>query len=124
MAAKPASDNIRFQVDAKREHVTLEMTGGRVTLDAAQLERLSQQLGDLRATMTPEVGPSPPGGSCPAIDKPLFAAQLTPDKGRIALGLRMPSHGWVALMLDRPQVEGLGKYFAETAPTMAQPRKA
>ena len=118
-AANPASDSsLRFDVDNAREHVTLHVTGGRVTLSAAALERLAQQLGELRASMKPDVGVNPPQGSCPAVDRPIFAAQMTPDHSRIALGVRTPAFGWIAMMLDRVQVEGLAKYFHESAPTM------
>ena len=119
MATNPETDKIRFDVDAARERVALRMPEGPVTLGAPELERLAQQLGDLRASMTPEVGASPPEGSCPALDKPLFAAQLVPDHSRVALGVRMPTLGWVALMLYRGQVEGLGRYFTEVASKMA-----
>lgn len=118
MNANPAPENVRFEYDASREHVTLEMGGGRLTLDAAGLERLAQHLGYLRASMKPEVPTELPAGSCPSIDMPRIAVQVTPDGSRAAFGVRTPVFGWLALMLDRTQVEGLGRHFAEIAPAM------
>ncbi|GMU73796.1 MAG: hypothetical protein HS109_10685 [Burkholderiales bacterium] len=119
MATSPDSGQIRFELNETRERVVLQLPGGPITLGAAEVERLALQLGDLRATMNPGVGPNPTEGSCPALDTPLFAAQITPDQTRVALGVRTPTFGWIALMLDRGQVEGLGKFLSDTAPTMA-----
>lgn len=118
-AANPAPENVHFEYDAKREHITLEMGGGKLVLTAVEIERLAQYLGYLRASMKPEVGQELPAGSCPSIDIPRIAVQVTPDGTRAAFGVRTPVFGWLALLLDRTQVEGLGRHFAEIAPTMA-----
>lgn len=119
MSANPAPENVSYEYDAKREHITLDIGDGRVTLSAFELERLAQYLGFLRASMKPEVEQELPAGACPSIDMPRIAVQVTPDGSRAAFGVRTPVFGWLALLLDRTQVEGLGKHFAEIAPTMA-----
>ena len=119
MADPPAPENVRFEFDASREHVTLELGGGRLTLDAVELERLAQHLGQLRASMKPDVAPDPPPDSCPSVDAPRIAVQTTPDGRRAAFGVRTPMFGWLVIMLDRTQVEGLGNHFNAIAPTMA-----
>jgi len=118
MSANPAPDHVHYEYDAAREHVTLEMGGGKLTLSAIELERLAQYLGFLRASMKPEVPADLPPGACPSIDSPRIAVQVTSDGSRAAFGVRTPVFGWLALMLDRTQVEGLGRHFAEIAPAM------
>lgn len=118
MATVPAPENVHFEYDATREHITLEMGGGTLRLTAVELEQLAQHLGLLRASMKPEVAQELPTGSCPSIDLPRVAVQVTPDGSRAAFGVRTPVFGWLAFLLDRAQVEGLGKHFTEIAPAM------
>lgn len=119
MSNPKAPGDVHYEFDASREHVTLELGGGRLTLDAVELERLVQHLGQLRASMKPEVPADLPAGSCPSVEAPRIAVQVTPDGKRAAFGVRTPSFGWLVLMLERGQIEGLGAHFAAIAPTMA-----
>ncbi len=119
MADPSGPEHVRFEFDAAREKVTLELGGSRVELSAAELERLVQHLGQLRASMKPEVPADLPAGSCPSVEAPRIAVQVTPDGKRAAFGVRTPSFGWLVLMLERGQIEGLGAHFAAIAPTMA-----
>jgi hypothetical protein len=119
MTGIPAPDEVRFEYDATREHITLDIGGGRLRLTAGDLERLAQHLGYLRASMVPEVAHELPAGSCPSIDVPRLAVQVTPDGSRAAVGVRTPVFGWLAFLLDRTQTEGLGKHLTEIAATMA-----
>ena len=119
MSNPKAPGDVHYEFDASREHVTLELGGGRLTLDAVELERLVQHLGQLRASMKPEVPADLPADSCPGVDAPRIAVQVTPDGKRAAFGVRTPSFGWLVLMLERGQIEGLGAHFAAIAPTMA-----
>ena len=119
MSNPKAPGDVHYEFDASREHVTLELGGGRLTLDAVELERLVQHLGQLRASMKPEVPADLPADSCPGVDAPRIAVQVTPDGRRAAFGVRTPSFGWLVLMLERGQIEGLGAHFAAIAPTMA-----
>jgi hypothetical protein len=102
MTGIPAPDEVSFEYDATREHITLD-----------------QHLGYLRASMVPEVAHELPAGSCPSIDVPRLAVQVTPDGSRAAVGVRTPVFGWLAFLLDRTQTEGLGKHLTEIAATMA-----
>ena len=119
MSNPKAPGDVHYEFDASREHVTLELGGGRLTLDAVELERLVQHLGQLRASMKPEVPADLPADSCPGVDAPRIAVQVTPDGKRAAFGVRTPSFGWLVLMLERGQIEGLGAHFAAIASTMA-----
>ena len=119
MSNPKAPGDVHYEFDASREHVTLELGGGRLTLDAVELERLVQHLGQLRASMKPEVPADLPADSCPGVDAPRIAVQVTPDGRRAAFGVRTPSFGWLVLMLERGQIEGLGAHFAAIASTMA-----
>lgn len=118
MAEHSSPKEFRYEFDATRERLTLELGSDRLELGAVELERLVQSLSALRAQMKPEVTADPPA-SCPSVDAPRIAVQLTPDGQRTAFGVRTPLYGWLVLMLDRTQVEGLGTHLAAIAPQMA-----
>ena len=116
--SNPLPAGVAHEFDAGHEHVSLTIGGARVRLSASELETLSQHLGYLRAAMVPEVPPDVPAGSCPTIDKPRLAVQATPDGTRTALGVRTPAFGWIALLLDRSQTEGLGAHLSSLVAAM------
>ena len=109
---------VTHEFDADRKHVSLTIGGARVRLTAHELETLSQHLGYLRASMSPEVPLDVPAGSCPTIDLPRLAVQSTPDGTRAAVGVRTPAFGWIALLLDRSQTEGLGAHLSSLVDAM------
>ena len=113
---------VTHEFDADRKHVSLTIGGASVRLDAHELETLSQHLGYLRAAMAPEVPPDVPAGTCPTIDVPRLAVQTTPDGTRTALGVRTPAFGWLALLLDRSQTEGLGAHLTSLVANMKPTR--
>ncbi|MEO8487073.1 MAG: hypothetical protein ABI585_12140 [Betaproteobacteria bacterium] len=115
----PPPDDVRYEYDATREHLSLNVGGGHLRLSAVELERLVQFLAYLRAAMAPEVEHELPQGACPSIDAPRLAVQLTPDGLRTAIGVRTPAFGWIALLLDRAQTEGVGAHLTALAPTMS-----
>jgi hypothetical protein len=112
----PAS--VSYEFDEDRKHVTLTIGGARLRLDAQELETLAEHLGYLRATMTPEVPLDVPPGSCPTVDIPRLAVQTTPDGTRVALGVRSPAFGWLAMLLDRAQTESLGAHLSSLVDAM------
>ena len=116
--AIPPPAGVDHEFDATRQHVTLTIGNARVTLAAHDLEILAQHLGYLRASMVPEVPHELPVGSCPMIDVPRIAVQVTPDGLRTAFGVRTPAFGWLAFLLDRGQTEGLGAHLSSLAPSM------
>jgi hypothetical protein len=116
--ASPFPDGTKYDFDADRTHVTLTIKGTRLDLDTREMEVLAQHLGYLRAAMQPEVPLDVPAGECPTIDIPRLALQATPDGTRIAMGVRTPAFGWIALLLDRSQAEGLGAHLTSAAASM------
>ena len=110
---------LEYEFDAAREHVTLDVGGGPLRLSAAEVERLAQFLGFLRASMSPDVGLDVPEGSYPHIDTPRIVAQATQDGLRAAIGIRTPAFGWIAILLDRSQATGLGAHLTSLASTMS-----
>jgi hypothetical protein len=113
---------VTHEFDADREHISLTIGGAQVRLSAHELETLSQHLGYLRASMAPEVPPDVPAGTCPTIDTPRLAVQTTPDGTRTAVGVRTPAFGWIALLLDRTQTEGLGAHLSSLVAGMKPTR--
>src|SRR6187455_3188375 len=109
---------VDYEFDAERKYVVLTIGGARLRLDARELETLAQHLAYLRASMLPEVPHEVPAGSCPTIDIPRLAVQTTPDGMRTALGVRTPAFGWLALLLDRSQTEGLGAHLSSLVESM------
>jgi hypothetical protein len=120
--SNPLPAGVDHEFDADHEHVSLTIGGARVRLSAHELETLSQHLGYLRASMVPEVPLDVPAGSCPTIDIPRLAVQSTPDGTRTAVGVRTPAFGWIALLLDRAQTEGLGAHLTTLAAAMKPDR--
>ena len=118
----PLPAGVAHEFDADRKHVSLTIGGARVRLAAHELEILAQHLGYLRASMAPEVPLDVPAGSCPTIDMPRLAVQSTPDGSRTALGVRTPAFGWLALLLDRSQTEGLGAHLSSLVEAMKPAR--
>jgi len=110
---------VRVHVNTLEAEWVSRITGiARCDLTAHELETLSQHLGYLRASMAPEVPADVPAGSCPTIDIPRLAVQTTPDGTRTAIGVRTPAFGWIALLLDRSQTEGLGAHLSSLVATM------
>jgi hypothetical protein len=116
--SNPIPAGVAHEYDAHHEHVSLTIGGATVRLSAHELEILAQHLGYLRASMSPEVPLDVPAGSCPTIDTPRLAVQTTPDGTRTALGVRTPAFGWVAMLLDRSQTEGLGAHLTSLVDAM------
>lgn len=116
----PPPPDIRYEFDAARAHVTLNLGGAPMTLAADEVERLAQFLGFLRASMSPEVSVDvPEGDSYPHMDTPRLVVQTTQDGRRAALGVRTPAFGWIAFLLDRSQAAGLGSHLTSLASTMS-----
>ena len=115
----PAPSDIRYEFDAKREHVTLDVGGSKLALSAVELERLAQFLGVLRTSMSPAVAQDIPDDTAyPHFDAPRLVVQPTKDGLRAALGVRTTGFGWIALLLDRSQAAGLGSHLSSLASTM------
>src|SRR5689334_4137964 len=116
--AAPLPAGTTHEFDADRTHVTLSINGTRLRLDAHAVEILAQHLGYLRASMIPAVPLDVPAGECPTVDIPRLAVQATPDGSRIAVGVRTPAFGWLALLLDRSQTLGLGAHLTSAVEGM------
>ena len=115
----PATPDIRYEFDAKRERVTLGVGGSTLSLSAVELERLAQFLGVLRSSMSPPVAQDVPDDTAYTnFDTPRLAVQMTKDGLRAALGVRTTGFGWVAILLDRAQAAGLGSHLSSLASTM------
>lgn len=115
-----ASPDIRYEFDAKREHVTLGVGGSTLSLSAIELERLAQSLGVLRSSMAPAVAHDvPDDASYPHFDAPRLVVQPTKDGLRAALGVRTTAFGWIAILLDRSQAAGLGSHLTSLASSMS-----
>ncbi len=116
----PASPDIRYEFDAKRERVTLGVGGSTLSLSAVELERLAQFLGVLRSSMSPPVPQDVPDDAAyPHFDAPRIVVQPTKDGLRAALGVRTTGFGWVAILLDRAQAAGLGSHLSSLASSMS-----
>ena len=116
----PASPDIRYEFDAKRERVTLDVGGSTLSLSAVELERLAQFLGVLRSSMSPPVAQDVPDDTpYPPCDAPRIVVQPTKDGLRAALGVRTTGFGWIAILLDRSQAAGLGSHLTSLASTMS-----
>lgn len=116
----PASPDIRYEFDAKRERVTLDVGGSTLSLSAVELERLAQFLGALRSSMSPPVAADVPDDTpYPHFDAPRIVVQPTKDGLRAALGVRTTGFGWIAILLDRSQAAGLGSHLSSLASSMS-----
>ena len=116
----PATPDIRYEFDAKREHVTLGVGSSTLSLSAIELERLAQFLGVLRSSMSPPVAQDVPDDTpYPHFDAPRIVAQPTKDGLRAALGVRTTGFGWIAILLDRSQAAGLGSHLSSLASSMS-----
>jgi hypothetical protein len=116
---------IRLHQNIDRETVTLSdeaRSDLAIELDVAQIDRLLQALGDMRARMQPKIAPDwQPGRSVQAVTNPRFSAEVPPDEDFTVLHLRDPRFGWLHYSLPSAECGKLAQFLARAAQRVFQP---
>jgi hypothetical protein len=97
----------------------------RLELDAAETDRLTRRLSELRIVMEPPIPLRDPsaGEQMTIIPKGRWWVQPDLVTGGIVLALLHPGYGWIGLQLDQDRTSQLVQRIAQQRPSMAPSAK-
>jgi hypothetical protein len=122
--AGPGTPDIAYELDAKRENVTLTIGSQRLDASAVELEKLVQFLGMIRANMLPAVETDVPPKPFLQIDTPNLSIGHAKDRTHVGLLVRTSPYGWIGFNFDRPHAEAVARHLADAAARLDAPKPA
>ena len=126
--ARAGASDISFKLTDDKKSVVLTLTkrsSGPLKLDADEVDQMLQRLGQVRATMQPEIPRAlPREEQTLAVGNPALAIAALRDGGSV-LHVRDPRYGWLHYAIPAPALQELATMLANlSSPAPPAPGRA